>query len=57
VAETIPKRWFGGGFGHPLGSMGVALVPTKGGFGHPQMAKIFFPFFLFEKKNIYFFIF
>jgi hypothetical protein len=38
VAETTPNGGFGGGFGHPLGSMGVAEllpVPTGGGFSHP----------------------
>jgi hypothetical protein len=38
MAETTPNGGFGGGFGHPLGSMGVVEllpVPTGGGFSHP----------------------
>jgi hypothetical protein len=46
VAETTPKPPLGGGFGHPLGSMGV-VEPPFGTLRPPQVS-----FFL-EKKNVF----
>ena len=42
------KEKAGGGFGHPLGSMGVAEPPLgaqRGGYDHPQLFLSFFFFF------------
>jgi hypothetical protein len=36
-----PQWWFGGGFSHPLGSMGVAKQPI-GAKGPPQILSFFF---------------
>jgi hypothetical protein len=56
------KRWLGvvsttirGGFGHPLGSMGVAEPPLGaqgGGRSHPRFF-FFLKKYIFKKKGIY----